>query len=239
MATLADVLSFARAQAQTDSNGLTDANGIVFANEALLDFRRRLVAGGVDAGQIVEFSQTGTIGTGKYSYPTNPSMLWLKTIELNYANSSPGDYKVATQLDAANIPGNKSLGWVRTNANPQAPYFDDRGDTYEIFPTPTGAHNVSSIINLLYYAKPTEYSTTSSNIVYPESLDYRILGWRVASNHLYSLGATSGSGRNIHLTGDAFNARYDERVKQLIATLARGSQQPLQATTIQLSGWEF
>jgi len=54
MATLANTLSFARAQAQTDSNGLTDANGIEFANEALLDFHRRLIQAGVDASQLQE-----------------------------------------------------------------------------------------------------------------------------------------------------------------------------------------
>ena len=52
--TLSNVLAFARAQAQTDVNGLTDANGIIFANEALQDFHRRLVGAGVDASQIQE-----------------------------------------------------------------------------------------------------------------------------------------------------------------------------------------
>jgi len=37
----------------------------------------------------------------------------------------------------------------------------------------------------------------------------------------------------------AFNNKYEERVLQLIATLGRGSQQPLQATPIQLDGFEF
>lgn len=239
MATLADVLNYSRAQVQTDSNGLTDANGIIFANEALLDFRRRLVAGGVDAGQIQEFSQDGTAGVGVYSYPTNPSMLWLKTMSLNYANTTGQDYKVATQLDVANIPGGKSAGWVRTNANIQLPYFDDRGDQYEIFPTPTGANNLTSIISGFYYKKPADFTATSNPIVYPESLDYRILGWRIGANYLYATGATTGSGRNIHLTGDAFNAKYEERVKQFIATLARGSQTPIQATGLQLDGWGF
>lgn len=228
---LSDALAFARAEAQTDSYGLTDANGIIFANEALLDFRRKLVASGVDAGQVTEFVQEGTVGDGIYDYPTNPSMLWLKTMSLNYANTTQQDYRTATQLDASNIPGNKSLGWVRTNASTSNPYYDDRGDEYEIFPTPTAAHNVTSLISMLYFAAPTEYTATTSTIVYPESLDYRIIGWRIAANYLYSLERIS--------QGDAFNFKYEERVKELIATLSRGSQQPIQSTPIQDTGWDY
>lgn len=237
MATLTNVLSFARAQVQTDSNGLTDATGLIFANEALVDFRRRLIAAGVDASQLQEAYRDGTPGTGTYLYPTD--MFWLKAIELNYANTAQQDYKQATQLDVSNIPGGNSFGWLRSNCNPQQPYFDDRGDWYEIFPTPTSANNTSQMIRIFYFLEPTEYATTSDTISYPESLDYRILGWRIAANYLYSTGATTGSGKNVHLTGDAFNAKYDERVKQLIATLSRGSQQPLQATGLQITGFEF
>jgi len=229
MATLANVLAYARAQAQTDSNGLTDANGIIFANEALLDFTRQLINNGVDAAQLQESYRDGTVGTGTYLYPTD--MFWLKAIELNYANTTQADYQVATQVDVSNIPGNKSFGWLRTNANTQNPYWDDRGDWFEIFPTPTGAHNVTQLIRLFYFLEPTEYAATSDAISYPVSLDYRIIGWRIASNYLYALGKVQ--------EGDAFNVKYEERVKQLIATLSRGSQQPIQATPIQLTGWEF
>lgn len=231
MATVADVLTYARAQAQTDSNGLTNANGIIFANEALLDFRRRLISAGVDASQLQEAYRDATVNVGTYLYPTD--MFWLKTIELNYAGSSAGDYKSATQVDVANIPGNKSFSWLRVNANTQNPYWDDRGDWFEIFPTPTGSNSVSQLIRLFYFLKPTEFTSTSDTITYPDSLDYRILSWRVAGSYKYSLG-----GDNIK-EGDAYNLKYEERVRQLIATLSRGSQQPIQATTIQLTGWEF
>jgi len=228
---LSDVLAFARTQAQTDSNGITDANGIIFANEALSDFRRRLVDTGVDAGTVTEFVQEGTVGTGIYTYPTNPSVLFLKTIELNYVNTTPADKVTATQLDVSNLPANKSVGWIRANASPSSPYYDDRGDRYEIFPTPTAAHNVTSIATLFYFAKPNDYTAVANSIAYPETLDYRILGWRIASNYLYSLGKVE--------EGSIVNQRYEERVKQLIATLSRGSQQPIQATPIQDSGWGY
>ena len=229
MAAVSDTLSFARTQAQTDSNGLTNASGLIWANEALLDFSRRLIAAGVDAAQLQESYRDGAVNTGTYLYPTD--MFWLKTIELNYANSTGDAYVTATQLDVANIPGGKSFGWLRTNASTETPYFDDRGDWYEIFPTPTAAHNVSQLIRIFYYLEPTEYTAVSDTISYPASLDHRILGWRIASNYLYALGKIK--------EGDAFNLKYEERVKQLIATLSRGSQQPIQATPLSITGWEF
>lgn len=229
MPVLSDALSFARAQSQTDSNGLTNANGIIFGNEALVDFRRRLIATGVDAAQLQESYRDGTVNVGRYLYPTN--MFWLKEIEVNYAGTAADGYITATQLDVANIPGNRSIGWLRTNASPSRPYFDDHGDEFEIFPTPTAAHNVTSLVRIFYYLEPTEYSAVVDTVVYPENLDYRALGWRIASNYLYSLGKIE--------EGLAFNMKYEERVKQLIATLARGSQQPIQATPLSLTGWEF
>ena len=158
-------------------------------------------------------------------------MFWLKTIELNYSNSTAADYKTANQVDVSNIPGGTSFGWLRTNANGNTPWFDDRGDWYEIFPTPTSSHNLTQLIRIFYYLEPTEYTAVGDTVAYPESLDYRILGWRIASNYLYSLGKIK--------EGDAFNLKYEERIKQIVATLSRGSQMPLQAIGIQLSGFEF
>ena len=96
MATLATVLSFSRAQAQTDSNGLTDANGIIFANEALLDFRRELITHGVDASQLQESYEQGTANTGTYLYPTD--IFFLKSIEVNYTDSNTNNYIQAHQI---------------------------------------------------------------------------------------------------------------------------------------------
>lgn len=229
MATLATALSFARAQAQTDSNGLTDANGIIFANEALVDFHRRLVNDSVDASQLQEAYMDGTADQGTYLYPTD--MLFLKSIDLNYSDSTPQNYQTAKQIDVSNLSGWQSVGDVRKNANPNEPMFDDRGDWFEIFPTPTGSLNLTQLIRIFYFLKPTEYTSTSDTIAYPESQDVRILGWRIAAMYYYSL--------NKMMEGDAFNLKYEERVKQYIATLARGTQQPIEAQTIPWTGWQF
>lgn len=233
MSTLADVLTFSRAQAQTDSNGLTDANGIIFGNEALVDFHRQLVKHGVDASQVQESYCDGsvpTLGNGStFLYPTD--MLLLKAIEVNYTDTNASNYITALQYDASNIPGQQSFSWLRANASAQNPQFDDHGDWYEVAPAFVSGNNLSRAVRIIYFLKPTEFTATSDTISYPESQDYRILGWRIASDYYYSL--------NKFAEGDKFNDRYQQRVNEYVGTLGRGSQQPLQATPIQLTGWEF
>lgn len=234
---LSTILNFARAVAQTDSNGLTDASGIIFANEALQDFHRKLVTKGVDASQLQESYRDGTASTGTYLWPTDS--IFNKAIELNYTDTSAQNYKTASQVDVANLSGGMSFSWLRQNADPNNPQFDDRGDWYEIFPTPTSSTSLSQLIRIFYYLKPTEYTAVSDTVAYPESLDAAILGWRIAGSYLYSLGAVIGSSRSAHMQGDMFYAKYEERVKDYIATLSRGSQQPITSTPIQLDGFEF
>ena len=233
MATLNDVLTYSRTQAQTDSNGLTDTNGIVFANEALFDFHRKLVNGGIDASAVQEAyrdASVPTTGNGStFLYPTDA--MFLKAIEVNYQDTNAQNYIRADQVDVSNLTGKNSFSWLRKNASKHAPQFDDRGDWYEVFPAFVSGDNLSQAIRIFYYQKPTEYTATSDTISYPVSLDYRILGWRIASNYYYSL--------NKFLEGDAFNLRYEERVKQLIGTLGRGAQQPMEASGIPWTGFEF
>lgn len=234
--TLSTPLAFARTQALTDSNGLTDANGIIFANEADSDFHRRLVNAGVDASQIQEAYRDASIPTtgngSTFLYPTD--MLFLKTIELNYVNTNAQDYKLAHQVDVSNLPGGQSFSYLRLNADRSNPQFDDRGDWYEVFPAFTSADNVTSAIRIMYYLKPTLYTSTSDTVAYPENIDAAILGWRIAASYLYSL-----RNQEAISVGDKFNLKYEERVKQYISTLSRGSQQPLQATPLQITGYEF
>lgn len=225
---LSDILSFARTQAQTDSNGLTDATGIILANEALSDFHRRLVNGGIDASQLQESYTSGTANTGTYLYPTD--MLFLKAIELDYSGLGGQNYKTANQVDVSNLP-NSSFSYLRQYADTEFPQFDDRGDWFEIFPTPTTA--ITNLIRIFYFLKPTAYAAVGDTVAYPESIDVAILGWRIAAMWYYSL--------NKMMEGDAFNLKYDERVRQYISTLSRGVQQPLQASQPNYygNGWQL
>lgn len=229
MATVATVLTFARVQAQTDSNGLTDTSGLIFANEALLDFRRKLYTAGVDASGLQEAYEAIVADVGTYLYPSD--MAWLKAIELNYGDQEGVNYRPATQVDVANLPAGQSFSWLRKNASQSTPYWNDMGDWFEIFPTPTTANPAG--IRIFYFLQPTEYSSTSSNIGYPETLDYRILGWRIASSYYKSL--------NKFEEAMAFDLEYEKRARDLISTLSRGSQQPIKAKILDVgsNGWQF
>lgn len=235
MATLASAINYARAQAQTDSNGLTDTNGIIFANECLVDFRRRLINGSIDASQTQEAYMDATVpssGNGStFLYPTD--MFFLKAIEVNYQDTTPQNYRTALQLDVSNLANWRSFGDLRTNADRNNPQFDDRGDQFELFPAFTSSDNLSQAVRIFYFLQPTEFTSTSDSITYPEDLDYRILGWRIAANYYYSL--------NKFDEGDAFYQKYEDRVVQLIGTLGRGAQQPIQATVLNVgsNGWQF
>ena len=229
MATLSTVLAFARAQAQTDSNGLTDTKGIIFANEALLDYHRQLIAHGVDASQTQEAYSDGVANTGTYLYPTD--MFFLKAIEVNFTDTTSSNYITAQQIDVSNLSAENSFSWVRANQNTQFPKFDDRGDQFEIFPTPKSANNLTRLFRIFYFLEPTEYTATSDTIAYPESLDYRLLGWRIASSYLKSLGNWESA--------VPFDNEYEKRVQDIIKTLSRGVQTPMQATVIQDSGWGY
>lgn len=226
---LSSAIAFARTQTQTDSSGITDANGIIFANAALLDIRRTFIKSGVDASGVQEAYQDGIAGTGTYLYPSD--MFFLKAIEVNFSSSNPQDYITASQLDVSNLPAWQSFSWLRQNANVRDPQFDDRGDWFEIFPTPNSASNLSQMFRIFYYLRPTEFTSVSDPITYPESLDYRILGWGIAANYLYSLLKMP--------EGDKFMAKGLTIIGDLKNTLGRGIQTPTQAQTLEITGWEY
>lgn len=227
MATLATVLNFARAQTQTDSNGLTDANGIIFANEALLDFHRQLIAHGVDASQVQESYQDSVGGQGTYLYPSD--MFFLKSIEVNFTDTNSNNYLTARRIDVSNLPQDTSFSWLRNNQSVRFPLFNDHGDWFELFPTPPAS--ISQMMRIFYFLAPTEYTATTDTIVYPKSLDYRTIGWRIASSYLYA---------QLKIPeGDKFMNKYTEHISQFIKTLGRGVQTPTQASPIQNTGWQF
>ncbi len=234
MATLDDAIGFARDQTQTDDNGLTDALGISFGNEALLDLHRRFINKGIDASQLQESFRDGEVpstdGDGStFLYPTD--MFFLKAIEVNFTSTNATDYRKAEQVDVSNLPAERSFSWLRKNASQQKPMFDDRGDWYEIFPSFTSGDSVSQAIRIFYFLEPTEYTAVGDTLAYPITLDFRVLGWRIGANYLYSL--------EKYDEGDRLIVRYEERINQLTKILGRGSQQPIKAVPIQLTGWEF
>lgn len=227
--TLNTVLTFARTQVQTDSNGLSDATGIVFANEAILDFTSQLIDSGIDAAQVQESYASFTANTGTYSFPSD---MWrLKTIELNYRDTTQQNYVIAQQLDIANTPEQTSWDWLRVNAQATQPFFDNRGNIFEVFPTPTASYNLTNAIKIFYFLNPSTFTATSDTIAYPASLDYTILGYRIGAKYMLSLGKAD--------LAQILDTQYQTKVDKMKSTLGPSSQAPIQAQAIPWTGFSF
>lgn len=232
--TVSQLLAYCETKTQAGVGNLNGANGISFLNEALIDFRGEMIKRGVDASQTQEAYVASVtppaLGNGStFAYP--PDMFALKTIEVNMTDSGAQNYQLATQLDVSNIPGQSSFSWIRLNQPTTSPLFDDRGDTYEIFPSFSSSMNLSNAIRIFYYLNPTPYASTSDTLVYPDSLDWYILATRVCSLYYESL--------NKFPEADYWRGLYVKKMADLNTTLARGSQQPIQPTGLTLTGWEF
>lgn len=227
MALISDVVTYCRQKAQTDSNGITDTLGLAFANDALLDMTRELLKRDIDAAQTQEsFTNLTTNAPNTYAFPSD--MYSLKTIEVNFTDGSQNNYLQAQAVEVANLQ-NMSFDYLRLNQPTTSPLFDNRGDVYEIFPTPKIP--ITAGIKMFYFLTPTEYTATSNTIAYPQSLDYRCLGAFMLANYYESLEKVD--------MAQVWMARYKERLNGIINILAPSSQQPIQPTPLQISGWQF
>lgn len=232
MATSGDIITYARVLAQTDSNGISDTAGLAYANDALNDFIRELVARNIDAAQTQEaYTATTTNNPNTYAWPSD--MYSLKTIEVDFTGSGGQNYLQATSLEVANIQ-NVSFDWLRLNQSAGTPLFDNRGDTFEIFPIPPLA--VPAGLRIFYYLQPTEFANTSTTVTYPMMLDYRCLSAKVA--YLYALTLEKGGITSGGLAAD-MEAEYQKRLKRIIEILAPASQQPVTPLPLQMTGWNF
>ncbi len=230
--TLNDVFTLTRSLLQSDTNELPDATLIPFANEAMLDLRRKLIAKRADlfnqesnrdftANEIV-----GGSSPGKFLLPSD--MYFLKSIQVNYEDPTQQQLFIPLdKIDASNLPQGVTLDWLRTNQPTAQPLFDIHGDWFEIFPTPTTA--LTNALNINYYLQPTAFTATSNPINYPESLDYTILANKIASIYLQA------QGRDY----TAQETSYVQKVNDMLALLDGGAQQPTKTSNVPLTGWEF
>lgn len=228
MAIVLNAITYARQLAQTDSNGISDPLGIAWANDALQNMTRSMLERGINAAQTAESYATVTSTDnppGRFAWPAD--MFSLKTISVNYGDTSQVNYIQATKMDPANIQGDTSWDFIRVNQPTSQPLFNNMGDTGEILPTPTG----SASIRIFYFETPTEYTSTSDTIAYPQSLDYRCLSARIAA--LY---ATQQNDLNMV---NIFNAEYGKRLEDIIRILAPQSQQPIKPQKLAITGFEF
>lgn len=235
MATVADVLTYARYLAQTDSGGIPDTTGLAFANDALQNMTRALMARSIDAAQTKEAFATIAASDnppGRFLFPSD--MYKLKTVEINYTDATQANYVQAQAVDIANIQA-KSFDDMRLNQPTSLPLFDNRGDTAEAFPTPVG----TALVRIFYYVTPTEYTSTGSTVVYPQSLDYRCLSARIAELYALSLGEGASRSRYAVSLVSAMGQEYKKRLDDIISILAPSSQQPVQSSPLHLSGWNL
>lgn len=233
--TVDDVLTYARQLAQTDSNGISDTLGLSFANDALQNMTRAMFARDIDAAQTAEAYTSITPSDnppGQFAWPDD--MYALKTVEVDWTGAGGQNFIQAQPVDVSNIQF-VSFDYLRKNQPTTWPLFDNRGDTGEIFPTTT----VTATVRIFYFKKPTEYTLTSDSILYPQSLDYRCLSARVAALYALSLGQTGMKNRYSVSVMSAFETEYQKRLDDIINILAPSSQQPIQATPIQISGWQY
>lgn len=228
MSTVADCILYARQKAQTDSNGISDVNGLAWANNGLIDSTRDYIARGIDAAQVQESYQTLTSSSstpGRFLWPTD--MFALKTIECDYTGGGGLNYIQANKLDVANLQGDTSWDYVRVNQPSSDPQFTNHGNTGEVFPTPLS----SMLVRIFYFLQPTEYSATSTTIAYPQSLDYRVIGDKILIAYYESLEKFDIS--------DKWLEKYTKKINDSINILGQQSKQPITPQPLQMTGWNY
>jgi len=233
MATVASAITYARQKAQTDSNGISDTNGLAWANNGLVDITRDLIARGIDAAQTQESYTTLTTpaagATSTFAWPSD--MFALKTIEVDFTGVGGQNYIQARKLDVANLQNGTSFDFVRINQPTSDPYFTNHGDTGEIFPTVTSSTS-GTLVRIYYYLTPTEYTATSDAINYPQSLDYRALGDKILEGYYQSL-------EKFNVAEYWGKTMYGKKLNDAINILGPQSKQPIKPDKLHLTGWNF
>ncbi len=219
-------ITYAQQLAQTDSLGIGSVAGLGFYNDALQTMTRDLLNRGLDAAQTQEAYADIVGGQNTYAWPSD--MYNLKTVEVNWRDNQAQNYLQTPTLDVANIQ-NVSFSYLRANQSQQQPLLDNRGDTFEIFPTPV-ANNAQGI-RIFYYLTPTEATDVGQAINYPQTLDYRALSCKMAALYYKSQSDLNQA--------QIFDQEYGQRLDKIIRILAPGTQQPIQPTPLQISGWSF
>lgn len=212
---------------QTDSNNIGSVLGLGLANDALQTWTRDMLNKNIDAAQTQEaYRDLSTNSPNTYLWPSD--MFALKTIEVNWQDQTQQNYQAAQVIDVANIQ-EKSFSWLRANQTQQQPLFDNRGDQFEIFPTPLITN--SQGIRIFYYLTPTEYTDVGQPILYPQLLDYRTLSCKMASMYYKT--------QNDIDMATIYEQEYQSRINKINNIVAPGTQQPIQPTPLRISGWQY
>lgn len=220
-------ITYTQQLAQTDSNNIGSVLGLAFYNDALQAMTRDLLNRNIDAAQTQEaYRNLTTTSPNTYLWPSD--MFALKTIEINWDDSTETNFIQAQPVDVSNIQF-KSFSWLRANQSKEQPLFDNRGDQFEIFPTPTVAN--TNGIRIFYFLTPTEALDVGTAINYPQTLDYRALSAKMASLYYKT--------QNDVDMAQMYEAEYQERMKKIINIISPGTQQPISPSPLTISGWQY
>lgn len=220
-------ITYTQQLCQTDSNNIGSVLGLALANDALQTWTRDMLAKNVDAAQTQEaYRDLSTSSPNTYLWPSD--MYALKTIEVNWEDQTEQNYLQAQVVDVANIQ-ERSFSWLRANQPQTQPLFDNRGDQFEIFPTPLTSN--SQGIRIFYYLTPTEFADVGQAILYPQLLDYRTLSAKMASLYYKTQNDTE--------MALVYENEYKERINKIINVVAPGTQQPITPTPLAISGWQY
>lgn len=218
-------ITYAQQLSQTDVNGITSVLGLAWANDTLNDFHRELNARRINAsGLNFQSASVVSAGASVLSWPANNYAL--KTIEVNYTDATLQNYAQAQEVEISNNQA-QSFDWLRVNQPTTRPLFANYGATWELFPTPTQ----NAQVKFVNFTVPTEYPDVGTAIGYPLTLDYRVLGVRIAANYKLMLADYSAA--------QSLENEYQKRVGKIIEILAPASQQPIQAESLRINGWQF
>ena len=227
MTSILSAITYTQQLAQTDSNGIGSVLGLSLANDALQEWTRDMLAKNIDAAQTQEaYRDLSTNSPNTYLWPSD--MFSLKTIEVNWQDQTEQNYLPAEVVDVANIQ-NRSFSWLRANQDINSPLFDNRGDQFEIFPTPTAGN--AQGIRIFYFLTPTEFTDVGQAILYPQLLDYRTLSCKMASMY-YKI-------QNDTNMAFVYEQEYANRIGKINNIVGPGTQQPIQPTPLKMTGWNF
>lgn len=220
-------ITYTQQLAQTDSNGIGSVLGLALYNDARQEWTRDMLNKNMDAAQTQEaYRDLSTNSPNTYLWPSD--MYALKTVEVNYQDQTEQNYLQAKAIDVANVQY-KSFSWLRANQAQSQPLIDNRGDQFELFPTPTVGNTQG--IRIFYFLKPTDSTDVGEAIPYPQLLDYRTLSCKMASTYYRS--------QNDPVMAAEYENQYQQRMGKIIRIVEPGTQQPISPEPLAISGWQF
>lgn len=220
-------ITYTQQLAQTDSGNIGSVLGLALYNDARTEMHRDMLAMNLDAAGTQEaYRDLSANSPATFLWPDD--MYSLKTIEVNFQNNQQQDYIQAKPVEVANIQG-RSFDWLRANQPQEQPLFDNRGDWFEIFPTPQTSN--AQGVRIFYVLTPTDAPDVGTAITYPYTLDFRALSCKMAALYYKQ--------QNDMNMAAVYEQEYQERIKKIINILAPGTQQPLTPAPLAMNGWNF